>query len=258
MDLRNILLDYYNNKRSLDEVIKSISLFSVEYIENDIAQIDINRDFRKSIPEIILASHKKTSELVIIINRILEKKGYVLVSKIKPMIVGKLINYYSKKGFVVDRSHNGTSLLVYNAITSLPVNRGGKVGIICAGTSDVGIAEEARLATLAMGCTSYLAYDVGIAGIHRLLNSLKQMMSSDIDVIVVVAGMEGALPAVVTSLVSVPVIGVPCAVGYGYGSNGKGALASMLQTCSFGLSVVNIDNGLGGGIFASLIANKGR
>ena len=88
------------------------------------------------------------------------------MSKIKPLIVGKLINYYSKKGFVVDRSHNGTSLLVYNAITSLPVNRGGKVGIICAGTSDVGVAEEARLATLAMGCTSYLAYDVGIAGLR--------------------------------------------------------------------------------------------
>ena len=180
------------------------------------------------------------------------------MSKIKPLIVDKLIKYYSKKGFFVDRSHNGTSLLVYNATTCLPANRGGKVGIICAGTSDVGIAEEARLATLAMGCTSYLAYDVGIAGIHRLLNSLKEMMSSDIDVIVVVAGMEGALPAVVTSLVSVPIIGVPCSVGYGYGGNGKGALASMLQTCSFGLSVVNIDNGIGGGIFASLIANKGR
>jgi pyridinium-3,5-biscarboxylic acid mononucleotide synthase len=258
MDLRNILLDYYNNKKSLDEVIKSISLFSVEYIESDVAQIDINRDFRKSIPEIILASRKKSSELVIIINRILEKKGYVLVSKIRPLVVRKLVDYYDKKGFIVDRSRNGTSLLIYDSISSLPVSRGGKVGIICAGTSDVGIAEEARLATLAMGCTSYLAYDVGIAGIHRLLNSLKQMVSSDIDVIVAVAGMEGALPAVVTSLVSVPVIGVPCSVGYGYGDNGTGALASMLQTCSFGLSVVNIDNGIGGGIFASIIANKGR
>ncbi len=258
MDLRNILLDYYNNEKSLDEVIKSISLFSVEYIENDIAQIDINRDFRKSIPEVVLATRKKTSELVLITNRILEKKGYVLVSKIKPLIVGKLTNYYSKKGFIVDRSHNGTSILVYDTISSLPQNRGGKVGILCAGTSDVGIAEEARLATLAMGCTSYLAYDVGIAGIHRLLNSLKQMVSSDIDVIVAVAGMEGALPAVVSSLVTVPVVGVPCSVGYGYGDNGKGALASMLQTCSFGLSVVNIDNGIGGGVFASLIANKGR
>jgi pyridinium-3,5-biscarboxylic acid mononucleotide synthase len=258
MDLRNILLDYYNNKRTLDDVIKSISLFSVEYIENDIAQIDINRDFRKSIPEIVLATRKKTSELVLIANRVLEKKGYVLVSKIKPLIVSKLIRYYSKKGFIVDRSRNGTSILVYDTISSLPVNRGGKVGIICAGTSDVGIAEEARLATLVMGCTPHLAYDVGIAGIQRLLGSLKQMVSGDIDVIVVVAGMEGALPAVVTSLVTVPVIGVPCSVGYGYGNNGKGALASMLQTCSFGLSVVNIDNGIGGGIFASLIANKGR
>ena len=258
MNLRSILLDFYNNEKSLDEVIKSVSLFSIEHIENNIAQIDINRDFRKSIPEIILASHKKTSELVIIINRILEKKGYVLVSKIRPFVLCKLIKYYNKKGLIVDRCRNGTSILIYDTKTSLPANTGGKVGIICAGTSDVGIAEEARLATLAMGCKSYLAYDVGIAGIHRLLKSLKEMMSSNIDVIVVVAGMEGALPAVVTSLVSIPVIGVPCSVGYGYGNNGKGALASMLQTCSFGLSVVNIDNGIGGGIFASLIANKGR
>ncbi len=117
MDLRNILIDYYNNKKTLNEVIKSISLFSIEYIQKDITQIDINRDFRKSIPEIILASHKKTSELVIIINRILEKKGYVLVSKIKPLIVGKLINYYSKKGLIVDRGHNGTSILVYDSIS---------------------------------------------------------------------------------------------------------------------------------------------
>ena len=109
MDLRNILLDYYNNKRTLDDVIKSVSLFSVEYIENDIAQIDINRDLRKSIPEIILATRKKTNELVLIANRVLDKKGYVLMSKIKPLIVNKLIRYYSKKGFIVDRSRNGTS-----------------------------------------------------------------------------------------------------------------------------------------------------
>src|SRR6478736_886546 len=201
MDLKDILLDYYNDKKSLDDVIKNLSLFSIEYIENNIAQLDINRDLRKSIPEVVLAINKKES---------------------------------------------------------LPVNRGGKIGIICGGTSDIGIAEEARIASFSMGCSTYLGYDVGIAGIHRLLLSLKEMISNNVECLVVVAGMEGALSSVVTSLVNIPVIGVPASVGYGFGSNGQGSLSSMLQSCSFGLAVVNIDNGIGAGIFASLIANKGR
>lgn len=258
MDIRDILLDYYNNKKNIEDVIKYLSFFSIEYIENNIAQIDINRDIRKSVPEVVLATQKKPKDLISIINRILEKKGFVLVSKIKPILVTKLIKYYNKKGFLIDQGLNSTSILIYDNISSLPKNKGGKVGIICAGTSDIGIAEEARLATLSMGCSTKLGYDVGIAGIHRLIYTLKEMMHVGMDALVVVAGMEGALPAVVTSLVNVPVIGVPCSVGYGFGANGIGSLASMLQTCSFGLSVVNIDNGIGGGICASLIANKGR
>ncbi|MGN6559223.1 MAG: nickel pincer cofactor biosynthesis protein LarB, partial [Candidatus Nitrosocosmicus sp.] len=149
-------------------------------------------------------------------------------------------------------------ILIYDNIESLPTNKGGKIGIICGGTSDIGIAEEARLASISMGCSAYLGYDVGIAGIHRLLLSLKEMISNNIDCLIVVAGMEGALSSVVASLVNVPVIGVPVSVGYGFGSDGRGALSSMLQSCSFGLAVVNIDNGIGAGIFASLIANKSR
>ena len=117
---------------------------------------------------------------------------------------------------------------------SLPSNKGGKIGIICGGTSDIGIAEEARLASISMGCSTLLGYDVGIAGIQRLLLSLKEMISNKVDVLVVVAGWKEH-SSVVTSLVNVPVIGIPASVGYGYGSNGIASLSSMLQTCVFGL-----------------------
>jgi len=258
MDLKDILLDYYHDRKSLDDAVKTLSLFSIEYIESNVAQLDVNRDLRKSVPEVVLALNKKNLEIVSISNKILEKKGYVIISKIRPIVIKKLIGYFKKKGFVVERGYKSTSILVYDNKGSLPSDKGGKVGIICAGTSDIGIAEEARIASISMGCSAHLGYDVGISGIHRLLLSLKEMISNNVDVLVVVAGMEGALPSVVTSLVNIPVIGVPSSTSYGFGSNGIGSLSSMLQSCSFGLAVVNIDNGIGAGIFASLIANKGR
>jgi NCAIR mutase (PurE)-related protein len=107
-----------------------------------------------------------------------------------------------------------------------------------------------------MGCDAIFTYDVGIAGIHRLFSPLKEMINKNVDAIVVVAGMEGALASIVSSIVDIPVIGVPTSIGYGFGSNGMAALASMLQSCTFGLAVVNIDNGIGAGAFAALIANR--
>lgn len=258
MDLKDILLEYYNDKITLDNVLKKLSFFSIEYIENNIAQLDINRNLRKSVPEVILALNKRYNEIIEISNKILDKKGFVVISKIKPLILKKVLDYYEKKKLFIERGYNCTSLLIYNDVKSLPKNKGGKIGIICAGTSDIGIAEEARLAAMSMGCVTYLEYDVGIAGIHRLLESLKRLISYNVDSVVVVAGMEGALPSVVTSLINIPVIGVPTSVGYGYGANGMGAIASMLQSCTLGLAIVNVDNGIGGGIFASLIANKGK
>ena len=108
----------------------------------------------------------------------------------------------------------------------------------------------------AMGCVAFAYYDVGVAGLHRLLPAMQKMISADVGAIVVVAGMEGALASVVSSMVDVPVIGVPTSVGYGFGSAGVAALSCMLQSCAFGLAVVNIDNGVGAGAFAALIANR--
>jgi pyridinium-3,5-biscarboxylic acid mononucleotide synthase len=105
-----------------------------------------------------------------------------------------------------------------------------------------------------MGCDSLFSYDVGIAGMHRLFPALKEMISHDVDVIIVIAGMDGALPSVVCSLVDIPVIAVPTSTGYGFGSNGVAALGTMLQSCTLGMAVMNIDNGIGAGAFAATLS----
>lgn len=128
--------------------------------------------------------------------------------------------------------------------------------MITAGTADIPVATEAKVAAEEMGCKVLTAFDVGVAGIHRLFGPLKRMIEEGVDAIIVVAGMEGALPSVVASLVDVPVIGVPTSVGYGLGRDGIGALTAMLQSCSLGLAVVNIDGGVAAGVFAALIANR--
>ena len=132
----------------------------------------------------------------------------------------------------------------------------GKIGILCGGTSDIPIAEEAKITAEFIGCDVITAYDVGVAGIHRLFAPLKNMIKNKVCCIIVLAGMEGALPSVVAGLTDVPVIGVPISVGYGVGAGGSSALHSMLSSCSPGLTVVNIDNGFGAACFASLIAKQ--
>jgi NCAIR mutase (PurE)-related protein len=132
----------------------------------------------------------------------------------------------------------------------------GKIGLLTAGTSDIPIAEEAKVIVEQGGCEVISSYDIGVAGIHRLFPQIAHMVEEDVCAFIVCAGMEGALPSVVAGLVDVPVIGVPTSVGYGIGADGKAALYSMLQSCAPGLSVVNIDNGFGAGVCALTIAKN--
>ena len=134
----------------------------------------------------------------------------------------------------------------------------GRVGLMAGGTADIPVAEEARRTMELLGCKVIAAYDVGVAGMHRLFAPLEKMLKEKVACIVVVAGMEGALPTVVKSLVDIPVIGVPTSVGYGYGGKGESALMTMLQSCSPGLVVVNIDNGFGAACAAVLIAKQSK
>ncbi|HZC21502.1 MAG TPA: nickel pincer cofactor biosynthesis protein LarB [Nitrososphaeraceae archaeon] len=267
MNLRTLLDRYSKGKISINDLQRQISIHSIERVANETAQLDVNREIRKEIPEVIFAKGKDYADLLEITIAAAHRNGKVLVSKVQANQLDKLCRALKKRKLQIEIGKNKCStILVFDnsnqysnnnpdSFTSNKIPRG-KMGILAAGTSDVAIAEEVRLMAKAMECLTIESYDVGIAGIHRLFPALKEMISQGVGAIVVVAGMEGALPSVVTSMVNIPVIGVPTSVGYGFGSDGIAALASMLQSCTPGMSVVNIDNGIGAGAFGALICNR--
>ena len=252
MDISEVLESLNKGKISVNKAKKLLELYSIEEVEN-FAKIDINRKMRKGIPEVIFAENKQLLEIKKIIARVLKKSESVLVSRIQKKDYSKVIDFSKKSNFKIKKGKNTTTVLIFKK----PIKKSGaKIGIITAGTSDIGVAEEAKLMCESMNCECITSYDIGIAGLHRTFPILKQFVKEGIDVIIVAAGMEGALASVVSSMVNVPVIGVPTSVGYGYGEKGIAALASMLQSCALGLSVVNIDNGIGAGAVAAKIANQ--
>lgn len=251
LDLTEILESLDLGKINVSKAKKLLSLYSVEKIE-DFAKMDTSRKLRRGIPEVIFAEKKEFFDLKKIILATTSKSDATLVSRIQKDHYKKILSFSRKNKLKIHTGKNTTTILFSKKLSST----GGKVGILTAGTSDVGVAEEARLVCEAMGCQCFCSYDIGIAGIHRLFPIIKKLIRSDVDAIIVVAGMEGALASVVSSLVDIPVIGVPSSVGYGYGEKGVAALASMLQSCTLGLSVVNIDNGIGAGAFAANVANR--
>jgi hypothetical protein len=254
LDTLDVLESLKKGKISVTKAKKLLSLYSIEKIEN-FAQIDMGRRYRKGIPEVIFAERKSAVETRKIIQKILAKSDSVLISRIQKQDYPKIVAFARRNRLKIRDGKNTTTLLLYKKQVK---SSGGKIGIVTAGTSDIGVAEEARLTCEAMNCTCVCSYDAGIAGLHRIFPILKKFAQEDVDVIVVAAGMEGALASVVSSLVDVPVVGLPTSVGYGYGEKGIAALASMLQSCSLGLSVVNIDNGIGAGAVAASIANRSR
>jgi len=252
LNVEQIFQSLQKGKISPSRAEKLLSLYSIEKI-GDIAQIDTGRKNRKGIPEIIFAEGKQLLDLKKIIKKTLSKNNEVLVSRIKQKDYTKVLEFAKKNKYKIKKGNNTTALLIYKKNIK---KTGGKVGTIGAGTSDIGVGDEASLVCESMNCDCLCSYDVGIAGLHRIFPVIKQFIESEVDVIIVVAGMEGALASIVTSVADVPVIGVPTSIGYGYGEKGVAALASMLQSCSLGLTVVNIDNGVGAGAAAANIANK--
>jgi NCAIR mutase (PurE)-related protein len=252
LNIEQIFQSLQKGKISPSKAKKLLSLYSIEKI-GIIAQIDTGRKNRKGIPEIILGERKQLLDLKKIIKKTLSKNNEVLVSRIKKKDYSKILEFSKKNKYKIKKGKNTTALLIYKKNIK---KTGGKVGIIAAGTSDVGVGEEARLVCESMNCDCLCSYDVGIAGLHRIFPVLKQFVESEVSAIIVVAGMEGALASIVSSIADVPVIGVPTSIGYGYGEKGVAALASMLQSCSLGLTVVNIDNGVGAGAAAANIANR--
>lgn len=252
MEIYKILESVKSGKTSINDAKKLLSLYSIEEIEG-FAKIDINRSKRRGIPEVIFAESKELNEIKKIIKKTLEKTNAVIVSRIKKKDYDKILEYTKKLKVKVKTGKNSSSLLIFKKPIKI---HGGKVGILTAGTSDIGVAEESRLMCEAMNCKCITSYDVGVAGIQRIFPILKEMVEEEVDCIIVAAGMEGALATLVATMVDIPIIGIPTSVGYGYGEKGIAALASMLQSCSLGLTVVNIDNGIAAGGVAANIANR--
>ena len=252
MEIHGILESVKEGKISVNNAKKLLSLHSIEEIEGFV-KIDINRRNRRGIPEVVFAENKELNEIKKIVNKTLEKANSVIISRIKKEDYPKIMTFAKKLKVRIKTGKNSSSLLLFKK----PIKfQGGKIGIITAGTSDIGVAEESRLMCEAMNCKCITSYDVGVAGIQRIFPVLKEMVNEEVDCIIVAAGMEGALATLVATLVDIPIIGIPTSVGYGYGEKGIAALASMLQSCSLGLSVVNIDNGIAAGGIAANISNR--
>jgi len=214
---------------------------------------DTGREQRKGIPEVIFGETKSVTQIIAMAHGLLSTSGRAIISRVHPEAISPLQAAFQEYTICV---HEAARAVVIYEPDFVGRHTGGHVGVISAGTSDIPVAEEAALVAKEMGCRVTCIYDVGVAGLHRLIEPLRNMLSNDVDAIIVAAGMDGALPSVVAGIVPVPVIGLPTSIGYGFGGNGIAALLSMLQTCAPGLTVVNIDNGVGAGITAALIANR--
>lgn len=215
---------------------------------DEVANLDLNRADRCGIPEVVLAEGKDTDSLVKIMHSYVRAAGRVLASRISPEQVHAVLAHLPEN---ITADYREICRILILSDGTVPVPSGGTVAIVTAGTSDIRVAEEARAIAEEMGAAVLTAYDVGVAGIHRLFPALEKLR--DADIYVVCAGREGTLPSVVAGLVNKPVIGVPVSTGYGYMGHGEAALASMLQSCA-AITVVNIDAGFTAGAVAARTA----
>jgi hypothetical protein len=251
--MREILEKLVREEISIEEAESVLRGSTIDEI-TELAKIDVNREIRKGFPEVILAEGKSTSDVVKIGLNMVERNSRAIISRASPELFEEIEKLIEKDVKVEGYSRARMVILRKNGF-KIESNEG-KVGVLTAGTSDIPVAEETKIMAEEMGCSVYTSYDAGVAGIHRLFPILKDFLMEDLDVLVVIAGREGALPAVVSGLVDIPIIGVPTSIGYGYGGGGTSALMSMLQACSMGIAVVNIDGGVAAGCIAALIAKR--
>ena len=211
------------------------------------AKLDHHRELRQGVPEVIFGAGKTPEQIVGIVNAMREKgQRTILITRMGQEAASIVEKSVPLRYFQMGR---------IGIVGEMPKPDGiGKIVVATAGTSDMPVAEEAALTAEVLGNQVVRLYDVGVAGLHRLLSHLDEIM--DAQVIISIAGMEGALTSVVGGLVDCPVIGVPTSIGYGASFNGIAALLSMLNSCSSGVSVVNIDNGFGAGFLASMINHR--
>ncbi|PLS85932.1 MAG: hypothetical protein CYG60_09905 [Actinobacteria bacterium] len=246
-NLKSILAAVAEGTLSPDAAAGRLSEGEVRYL--DVAALDLGRAARKGVPEVVYAPGKTPEQVARICAAMLQSTERVIVSG--PNEEHERLTRQLLPGTPV--RHAGRALVVG---TGEPASTGGRLYAIGAGTSDLPVLEEAVAVAREMGVAVRTTHDVGVAGLHRLRGPLEELRAFDPDCVIVAAGMEGALPTLVSGLVAVPVIGLPTSVGYGLGGDGTAAILGMLQSCSPGLSVVNVDNGVGAGATAALIANR--
>lgn len=225
----------------------STSLRVNDYIDLGFAKYDLKRERIKGFPEVVLALGKDESHLTEIIKKAFKKTGKLLVTKVDSSQYKAIKKSYKNSSWKVN--YFETARLIY--FGKLPKEKFGKIAVVCAGTADVPIAEEAAYCCEIFGSKVERLFDVGVAGIHRLLDNVNVFQGCNC--VITVAGMDGALPSVVGGLVSCPLIAVPTSVGYGTSFKGLSALLTMLNSCAVGISVVNIDNGFGAAYQAHMI-----
>ena len=239
---RKILKKIKKGSLSVEDALQKFKHFTQN--ELDFATIDHHRSLRKGFPEVIFCQGKTIDQIKKIVNEMKDFETNILLTRANEEIFQKL----HLEGFP------GIYYPIPKIILINPdkdKNHMGVVSVVCAGTADLPVAEEAAIVAEIMGNKVNRYNDIGVAGLHRLLSKIESINNAD--VIIVVAGMEGALPSVVGGLVDKPVVAVPTSIGYGTNLNGITPLLSMLNSCSAGITVVNIDNGFGAGYFASMI-----
>ena len=243
MELKKILEDVKNNELDIDSALEILK--DLPYEDLGYAHIDHHRSIRNGYPEVIYCKGKSDEHILGIIDKMNRKNTNILGTRCRKETFEKIINIYPNAEYEED------SQILKIKNEKIKLQGKGKILIITGGTSDIPVADEAYYTAEFFGNEVERLYDVGVAGIHRLL-SYRDIIDES-RVIVVVAGMEGALPSVVGGLVAVPVIAVPTSVGYGANFDGLAPLLAMLNSCASGISVVNIDNGFGAGYLASII-----
>ena len=244
-DIEEILNSHSNGNLSTQEATDRLKNLSYENI--GYARVDHSRAVRQGFPEVIFGQGKTKEQIVGIFEKLIARSQNVLITRTTSEVFGEVRNVFTDAEWHED----ARIIRVLRDKTELGT---GEISIVTAGTSDIPVAEEAALTAEAMGNRVKRIWDAGVAGIHRILSEREVLQNSR--VVVVVAGMEGALPSVVGGLVKVPVIAVPTSIGYGASFGGIAALLGMLNSCASNVTVVNIDNGFGAGVFAARVARR--
>lgn len=241
--LEKILKSVSAGSTSVEDALKTLTHIHIEDI--DYAHIDHHRSLRKGFPEVIFGEGKTAGQIAGIMEKMVVQEDIILVTRVVEAKAEEVLSAFP------DAKYYSDARMIVRKKKDIRIQGRGRILVLSAGTSDIPVAKEAYITAQAMGNEVDSVFDVGVAGIHRLFNHKK--MIDDASVLIVVAGMEGALPSVVAGMVSRPVIAVPTSVGYGVSFGGLTALFAMLNSCSSNVAVVNIDNGFGAGYMASII-----